>query len=86
MAQLAVPGPLVALFVGVSLGVAAILGDLVESLLKRQAGVKDSGVFFPGHGGVLDRLDALAFTLPTAYVAFVVAGTLAGVSGLEGAS
>jgi phosphatidate cytidylyltransferase len=86
MARLPVPGPLVALFVGVSLGVAAILGDLVESLLKRQAGVKDSGVFFPGHGGVLDRLDALAFTLPTAYVAFVVAGTLAGVSGLEGAS
>lgn len=86
MAHLAVPGPLVALFVGVVLGVAAILGDLVESLLKRQAGVKDSGVFFPGHGGVLDRLDALAFTLPAAYLALVVVGSLAGGSGPEGVS
>ncbi|HKJ01392.1 MAG TPA: phosphatidate cytidylyltransferase, partial [Longimicrobiales bacterium] len=54
--------------VGAVLGVAAIVGDLVESLLKREAGVKDSGRLFPGHGGVLDRLDALIFTLPTAYV------------------
>ena len=78
-------GPLVAAMVGVVLGVAAILGDLVESLLKRQAGVKDSGAFFPGHGGVLDRLDALAFTLPTAYVALVVIGSLAGTAGSMGA-
>jgi phosphatidate cytidylyltransferase len=86
MARLAVPGPIVAFGVGVALGVAAILGDLVESLLKRQAGVKDSGALFPGHGGALDRLDALAFTLPTAYVALVLVGMLAGVSGPEGAS
>ena len=46
--------------IGVVLGVGAIVGDLVESLLKREAGVKDSGSIFPGHGGVLDRLDALA--------------------------
>jgi phosphatidate cytidylyltransferase len=74
-------GPLVAVAVGLLLGVAAVLGDLSESLLKRQAGVKDSGALFPGHGGVLDRLDALTFTLPTAYVALVVVGSLVGVSG-----
>jgi phosphatidate cytidylyltransferase len=86
MARLPVPGALVALFVGVLLGIAAILGDLAESLLKRQAGVKDSGAFFPGHGGVLDRLDALVLTLPTAYVALLVVGMLAGVAATEGAS
>lgn len=69
--ELPVPGPLIALLVGVLLGIGAIVGDLAESLMKRGAGVKDSGALFPGHGGVLDRLDALLFTLPLAYGALV---------------
>ncbi|CAH0492642.1 unnamed protein product [Peronospora farinosa] len=52
---------------GVLLGVLCILGDLVESFVKRVAGVKDSGSFFPGHGGCLDRMDSFLFVAPCLY-------------------
>ena len=49
------------------LGVLGQLGDLFESLIKRSCGVKDSGVIFPGHGGILDRLDSILFAGPAAF-------------------
>ncbi|MEK6531839.1 MAG: phosphatidate cytidylyltransferase [Deltaproteobacteria bacterium] len=51
----------------IAIGIIALSGDVAESLLKRGAGVKDSGGIIPGHGGVLDRLDSLLFTIPFLY-------------------
>ena len=60
--------PIHAVLLGVLLGSAAVVGDLIESLFKREAGVKDSGNSFPGIGGILDLLDSLLFNAPLMYL------------------
>ena len=57
-----------AIILGIVLSMTAVVGDLIESLFKREAGVKDSGRFFPGIGGILDLLDSLLFNAPIMYL------------------
>ncbi len=59
--------PLAAALGGLLLSAVSQVGDLAASVWKREAGVKDSGTFFPGHGGIIDRMDSLLFTIPGTY-------------------
>jgi phosphatidate cytidylyltransferase len=63
-----------AVLIGIMIGTISIVGDLVESMFKRDAGIKDSGVIIPGHGGILDKIDGVLFASPVLYWILKVMG------------
>lgn len=76
VAPLTVPGMTVAaaVVVGIALTISATVGDLAESLVKRDLGVKDLGTILPGHGGVMDRVDAIVWSFPVAHLVLLLFG------------